>query len=191
MKRLCSLLIISSLIAGTVFAQSRFEQQDGANKQRESRQAPNRENRQRDTDSVKNRDNSQRQRERASVTVEGTLKLEKGFIALASGDTVYYVPMLQRYVGFIDGLKEGAKVSVEGYQFKNMLHPQKVTINGKDYDFQRSSEMAFGPHRGGDNRNNKGDMHGKHGRNKQKGGHGRGNVYSRKGRGFGRGKYYR
>jgi hypothetical protein len=73
------------------------------------------------------------------------LQLEKGFIALASGDNVYFVPMLMRYAGFVEGIKEGAKVSVEGYQFRDILHPKKVTVNGKDYDFPRPSVKAYGP----------------------------------------------
>ena len=69
------------------------------------------------------------------VTIEGSLQLKNGIIALASGDTVYYVPMLQRYIGFIDGLKEGNAVSVEGYAYRDYLRPIKVTIGEKSYDF--------------------------------------------------------
>lgn len=126
MKRLCSLLIITVLAIGTASAQSRFEQQDGSAKKREPGSA------QKD----RQRENRPEQREFKSITtIEGTLKLEKGLVALASGDDVYFVPMLIHYAGFIDGLKEGAKVSVEGFQFRNMLHPRKITLNGKDYDF--------------------------------------------------------
>jgi len=76
-----------------------------------------------------------RAREAKSVSVEGVLKLEKGFVAVETADTVYYVPMLNRYIGFITGLREGEKVSVEGYGFRNMIRPVKVTIAGKSYDF--------------------------------------------------------
>jgi hypothetical protein len=79
-----------------------------------------------------------------STSVEGTLKLERGFVALDSGDSVYYVPMLNRYVGFIDELKEGANVSVEGYLFRNTIHPTKLTIAGKSYDLGMGG-FAFGP----------------------------------------------
>jgi hypothetical protein len=88
-----------------------------------------------------------------SVTVSGTLQLQNGFIAVADGAVVYLVPMLERYVGFIDGLKEGANVSVEGYAFGNFLQPSKVTINGKSYDFLANGtgmgRGGFGPMRGG------------------------------------------
>jgi len=111
MKRLVIFLIIAVLTAGAVFAQSVKEQ--GAN-------PPPRNSRVRD-------DNS--------VTVEGVLKLEKGLITVESSNNVYFVPMLNRYIGFISGLREGAKVSVEGYEFRNTIRPTKVTIEGKSYDF--------------------------------------------------------
>jgi len=74
------------------------------------------------------------QRENA-VTINGTLQLEKGVIAVASGSSVYLVPSLTRYIGFIEDLKEGTSVSVEGYEYRNVLYPVKVTIAGKSYDF--------------------------------------------------------
>jgi len=106
-KRLAVFLFISALFAGTVFAQSR-------------------ENR---------TDRNDRKSDVTKVTIEGVLKLEKGIVSVASGDSTYYVPMLTRYIGFIDGLKEGAQVSVEGSQIKDIIRPLKVTIGGKSYDF--------------------------------------------------------
>jgi len=73
------------------------------------------------------------------ITVTGTLQLQSGQIALAGGNTVYFVPTLGRYIGFIDGLKEGAGVSIEGYASGNYLEPSKVTINGKSYDFSSNN----------------------------------------------------
>jgi len=69
------------------------------------------------------------------ITVTGTLQLQNGQIALASGNAVYFVPSLVRYVGFIEGLKEGARVSIEGNAWGNNLEPSKLTIDGKSYDF--------------------------------------------------------
>jgi hypothetical protein len=69
------------------------------------------------------------------ITVNGTLQLQNGQIAVAGGNTVYFVPSLGRYIGFIDGLKEGARVSIDGYASGNYLEPSKVTIDGKSYDF--------------------------------------------------------
>jgi len=124
MKKILVCLVIAILIAGTVFAQPIKEQRtplapnENSDKAREIPQPK-----------------SNRMREDNSVTVEGTLKLEKGFVAVENKDTVYLVPMLNRYIGFISGLKEGANVSVEGYKFNNVIRPSKVTIEGKPYDF--------------------------------------------------------
>lgn len=94
------------------------------------------------------------------VTVSGTLKLENGFIALQSGDTTYYVPGLNRYVGFIDGLKEGSNVSVEGRTFRNILMPSKLTVSGRSYELAagnaelRSRFQQFNQGRGNQGRGN-------------------------------------
>jgi len=69
-----------------------------------------------------------------SVKIEGTLQLHNGQFAVASGNNIYYVPMIGRYVGFIDGLKEGSVASFEGYVYGNFLRPVKMTISGKSYD---------------------------------------------------------
>ena len=122
-KRLAVFLFVFVLLAGTAFAQ-------------------NRENRP---------DRNDRKSEVTKVTVDGVLKLEKGIVSVASGDSVYYVPVLNRYIGFIDGLKEGAKVSVEGSRFKDFIRPVKVTISGKSYDFpeygrrDNSNRLSQGP----------------------------------------------
>jgi hypothetical protein len=76
------------------------------------------------------------------VTVTGNLGLEKGRIALKNGDDIYYVSGIQRYIGFIDGLKEGAAVTVDGSVIKitgedheaRLLRVTKLTISGRVYD---------------------------------------------------------
>lgn len=68
------------------------------------------------------------------VKIDGTLQLQKGQFAVASGSNIYYVPMIGRYAGFIEGLKEGANVSFEGYVRGNFLRPVKMTVNGKTYE---------------------------------------------------------
>lgn len=78
------------------------------------------------------------------VTIEGTLTLEKGIISLTSGENVYFIPRLSRLAGFIDGLKEGAKVTVQGYVFKDFMQPEKITLNGKSYDFPKSGMKRMG-----------------------------------------------
>jgi len=78
------------------------------------------------------------------TTIEGTLQLEMGSVAVASGDSVYLVPFLTRYIGFIENLKEGQRVSVEGYTFRNVISPVKVTIAGKSYDFPMNRNFSGG-----------------------------------------------
>jgi hypothetical protein len=78
----------------------------------------------------------------AITTIKGTLGLSQGSIAVKSGNITYYCRGLGRYVGFIDGLKDGAQVSIEGYaaaptiegQTDRMFYPVKLTIGGKDYE---------------------------------------------------------
>ena len=72
------------------------------------------------------------------VTVEGTLQLQNGQIVVSTGNAVYFVPVLNQYIGFIDGLKEGARVSVLGYASGDILQVSQITINGKSYVFQSS-----------------------------------------------------
>jgi opacity protein-like surface antigen len=78
------------------------------------------------------------------ITIEGTLQLQNGQIAVSSGNTVYLVPELGRYVGFIDSLKEGARISVAGYASGNYIQPAQITINGKSYDLQAYSLGNYG-----------------------------------------------
>ena len=50
-----------------------------------------------------------------TTTIRGTLGLSNGRISVVSGNITYYIRGIQRFVGFIDGLKEGAQVSLDGY----------------------------------------------------------------------------
>ena len=130
MKKLSIFMFIAVLIAGTIYAQpikeQRAEDELKINKEQKRGNRPER---------MQGYGAQKRQPQGNSVSVEGTLKLEKGFVAVESGESVYIVPMLNRYIGFIGGLKEGEKVSVEGRGYRNMIQPQKVTIGEKSYDF--------------------------------------------------------
>jgi len=126
MKRLVVFLIIAVLITGMVSAQAIQDQRKPTPQEKQSVPAPR----------------GTRTREVNPVTVEGVLKLEKGSVAVENADKVYVVPILNRYIGFINGLREGAKVSVEGYEFRNVIRPTKVTIEGKSYDFMSWDRQA-------------------------------------------------
>ena len=76
-----------------------------------------------------------------TVTVSGSLVVSHGMPALASGDVTYIITGISRLIGFVDGLKEGAQVSIEGSAFGNnsdaklkYLRPVKLTLGGKTYD---------------------------------------------------------
>jgi hypothetical protein len=80
-----------------------------------------------------------------NITVTGTLQLQNGTITIVNGNNIYYVPTLERYIGFIDGLKEGTQVSLEGYNTGNgnYIQPSRLTINGKNYDFNANTPRTM------------------------------------------------
>jgi hypothetical protein len=109
------------------------------------------------------------------TTVTGALGLSHGIIVIEGEGRRYYVPALRRYIGFIDGLKEGAQVSAEGYSFRpwagagpealkgaadtgsagnaenrteGFLRVTRLTVNGKDYDLSPLSGPFGEPFRG-------------------------------------------
>jgi hypothetical protein len=77
-----------------------------------------------------------------SVTVNGNLQLMEGHIAVVADGKTYYVNgPIKNLIGFVDGLKEGAAVRLEGpatpVPFNSnarFLWVTKLTINGKTYD---------------------------------------------------------
>jgi len=162
MKRFSIFLLVAILAAGVVSAQA--IQDKGSTNQATQNKS-----------SAKNKPES--------VTVEGTLTLEKGMISVTSGDNVYFVPSLSRLAGFIDGLKEGNKISVEGFVFRNYIHPAKITLNGKSYDFPANSpkrmsgdfKQGFDKGQRGHNPGHNKHGYGKNGKNHKfdKYGHGR------------------
>jgi hypothetical protein len=77
--------------------------------------------------------------EKAAVT--GNLELIDGNIALRQDAVTYYITGLNRLVGFIDGLKEGAAVTLEGAVRPlpgngehRLFLVSKLEINGRTYD---------------------------------------------------------
>jgi len=89
-----------------------------------------------------------------TTTVAGTIQIQNGVTVVVSGNTTYYVPMLMRYAGLIDGIKEGAQISMEGFADINMFMPTAFTVAGKQYDlstFASANRGGFGNMGGGRN----------------------------------------
>ena len=87
-----------------------------------------------------------------TVTVSGTMVVAQGMPALKSGDVTYFVSGISQLIGFIDGLKEGAQVTIEGVATtspndKNIkfLRPSKLIINGKVYDLSSPAPSSSPP----------------------------------------------
>lgn len=83
-----------------------------------------------------------------TVTVNGNLQLIEGRIAIiADGKTYYANGPVKNLIGFVDGLKEGSTVRLEGpataIPFNSnarFLWVTKLTFNGKTYDFPTTAE---------------------------------------------------
>jgi hypothetical protein len=90
------------------------------------------------------------------ITLSGSLGLSRGRIVLESGGNTYYIAGLDRLIGFVEGLKEGASVSLEGWAFplprsetEQIFRAAKLSLNGKDYelggqDWPGSPRLGFG-----------------------------------------------
>ena len=83
----------------------------------------------------------QEQRIVETLTVSGGLTVVHGSPALRSGETAYIIHGIHRLVGFIDGLKEGAQVTIEGRALTSrqdsnvkFLRPSTLTLDGRTYD---------------------------------------------------------
>jgi hypothetical protein len=77
---------------------------------------------------------------REAISVSGTLQLHSGTIAVVSGDKTYFVPALMRLTGFVEGLKEGAQISLDGFAMGNYIQPSKFTVSGKTYDLSATPQ---------------------------------------------------
>jgi hypothetical protein len=85
------------------------------------------------------------------VKIEGKLALLNGSIGIQVKEKTYYLAMPHYLFGFIDGLKEGAQVKLEGNEFSNARTPEyvqfrvtKLSLNGKDYDLADSGGYGNG-----------------------------------------------
>ena len=105
------------------------------------------------------------------VSVSGNLSIAKGMIAVKSDNVTYLIRGINRLIGFVDGLKEGAAVTVEGNSIsmqknenEKILLAEKLTFNGKDYEL-RSHSQRFMPDQRNRGRHNMFPMQHNHQRN--------------------------
>lgn len=87
-----------------------------------------------------------------TVTITGTLGIVQGDLAVQQNGVTYHVYGLNRYIGFIDSLKDGARVTLEGSAFSvssddktKYLRVTKLTLNGKEYDLARPASTTGFP----------------------------------------------
>jgi hypothetical protein len=85
----------------------------------------------------------------AIVKVEGKLALVNGFPGIQVKDKTYYVHIPAWFYGFVDSLKEGAAVKLEGYERTlpqaptySYLFVTKLSVGGKDYDLSNARGMG-------------------------------------------------
>ena len=148
LKRIVLLSLLILCIGAVVFSQSPGRGGFGRN-QNPRGNYPNYPNY--PEDRFRNREAPQPVTEKVSVT--GNLTIARGILAVKNNDITYLLPGLQRFMGFIDTLKDGAQVILDGSalsfsedsKFK-VLMISKLTIGGKDYDFERP-ERSFQPQR--------------------------------------------
>ena len=79
------------------------------------------------------------------TTIEGKLAIVQGHPAVVVKDKTYFVAMPQYLYGFVDGLKEGATVKLEGYETSVPYAPNSfffrvaaLTIGSKSYDLSQA-----------------------------------------------------
>ena len=84
-----------------------------------------------------------------TVTVEGKLVFLNGFICIVSPAKTWIVHLPAYIYGFVDGLKEGAQVKLEGKEMTlpvpqptSKLMVTKLIFNGKEYDLSRAEHMG-------------------------------------------------
>jgi len=133
-------ILLAFLVIGMVSAQSAPR-----NFRRNERPRDNRENRLPDNmrqDFSERRQNLPRL-SAETVTVTGELTIARGMLAVKSGEITYLAMGLNRYTGFIESLKDGAVVTLEGRTVNSpgddntkIFVISKLTIGGKDYDLE-------------------------------------------------------
>ena len=81
------------------------------------------------------------------VKVDGRLSLVNGHPAVVSAGKTYYVRIPGMLYGYLDTLKDGAAVKLEGYAVSvpladntYVLQVSKLNVGGKDYDLGQFAE---------------------------------------------------
>jgi hypothetical protein len=102
---------------------------------------------------------SQAQAPQVVSTIEGKLALVQGHPGIVVKDKTYFVQIPMNLYGFIDGLKEGASVKLEGYEAAIPFAPNSyffrvttLTLGSKSYDLSQFAGFGmrggFGDHDG-------------------------------------------
>lgn len=85
-----------------------------------------------------------------TLTISGKLAVANGVITVQTGEKTYYAHGFQHLIGFVDGLKEGAEVTLEGFvppTFRNIDYPNffalKMTLNGKSYELSTQNGYQY------------------------------------------------
>ncbi|GHU22044.1 hypothetical protein FACS1894172_18320 [Spirochaetia bacterium] len=74
------------------------------------------------------------------VTINGTLTFARGSVAIQNNEVTYLISGISQLIGFVDGLKAGAQVKLEGYAASTpdatvmFFRTTKLTFNSTDYD---------------------------------------------------------
>jgi hypothetical protein len=94
--------------------------------------------------------------QQVAATIEGKLALVQGHPALVVKEKTYFLRMPQYLFGFVDGLKEGATVKLEGFETAIPYAPNSfffsvstLTIGAKSYDLSQVGAGLMGGARGG------------------------------------------
>ena len=69
------------------------------------------------------------------TTIEGTLQFQNGQFVINSNGTIYQAPAIRQLVGFVDAIRENARVTVDAYVFGNVLDIARLHAGGSTYDF--------------------------------------------------------
>ena len=83
------------------------------------------------------------------ITVSGNMIVAHGMPAIRSGDITYIVFGISRLTGFIDGLQEGAHVTIDGRAITSQmddtlkfLRPSTLALSGRSYDLALPREFS-------------------------------------------------